>query len=159
MEKRATIYLSGILTPVSPLNWAMLESEDWPWSLEVNFISLYLILRWNLDFKTSYSPFNHKILQCAVCALPWLIFFSLSVPQPGSEWASAFLRDQGQSSDSSMARFNGETGVNIPESLIASDAFPTHKFTIASWMRHRHNKGLDKHTKEHILCKADDHRE
>ena len=58
-----------------------------------------------------------------------------------------------------MARFNGETGVNIPESLIASDAFPTHKFTIASWMRHRHNKGLDKHTKEHILCKADDHRE
>ena len=68
-------------------------------------------------------------------------------------------RDQGQSSDSSMARFNGETGVNIPESLIASDAFPTHKFTIASWMRHRHNKGLDKHTKEHILCKADDHRE
>ena len=24
---------SGILTPVSPLNRAMLESEDWPWSL------------------------------------------------------------------------------------------------------------------------------
>ena len=159
MEKRASIYLSGILTPVSPLNWAMLEFEDWPWSLEVNFISLYLILRWNLDFKTSYSPFDNKNLQCAVCALPWLIFISSSVPQPGSEWASAFLRDQGQSSDSSMARFNGETGVNIPESLIASDAFPTHKFTIASWMRHRHNKGLDKHTKEHILCKADDHRE
>ena len=57
-----------------------------------------------------------------------------------------------------MARFNGETGVNIPESLIASDAFPSHKFTIASWMRHRHNKAQDKHTKEHILCKADDHR-
>ena len=78
--------------------------------------------------------------------------------QPGSEWAAAFQRDQGQSSDSSMARFNGETGVNVPESLIASDTFPTHKFTIASWMRHRHNKALDKHTKEHILCKADDHR-
>jgi hypothetical protein len=96
-------------------------------------------------------------VQCVHCHD--FIFFSSSVPQPGSEWASAFLRDQGQSSDSSMARFNGETGVNIPESLIASDAFPTHKFTRASWMRHRHNKGLDKHTKEHILCKADDHRE
>ena len=24
---------SGMLTPVSPLNRAMLESEDWPWSL------------------------------------------------------------------------------------------------------------------------------
>ena len=56
-----------------------------------------------------------------------------------------------------MAKFDGEKGVNVPESLIASDAFPTHKFTIATWMRHRHNKALDKHTKEHIICKADDH--
>jgi len=97
--------------------------------------------------------------QRQLCGASDLAIDLLPDPQhPGSEWASAFLRDQGQSSDSSMARFNGETGVNIPESLIASDAFPTHKFTIASWMRHRHNKGLDKHTKEHILCKADDHR-
>ena len=92
------------------------------------------------------------------CKLHMIHAFLISwILQPGSEWASAFLRDQGQSSDSSMARFNGETGVNIPESLIASDTFPSHKFTIASWMRHRHNKALDKHTKEHILCKADDH--
>lgn len=83
------------------------------------------------------------------------------LPDPqhaGSEWAEGLNRDQGQSSDSSMAKFDGEKGVNVPESLIASDAFPTHKFTIATWMRHRHNKALDKHTKEHIICKADDHR-
>ena len=78
--------------------------------------------------------------------------------QPESEWASALHRDQGQSSDASMAKFDGQTGVSIPSSLIESDAFPTHKFTIATWMRHRHNKAQDKHTKEHIICKADDHR-
>ena len=57
-----------------------------------------------------------------------------------------------------MAKFDGRTSVTLPESLVSSDSFPSHKFTIATWVRHRHNKALDKHTKEHIICKADDHR-
>lgn len=78
--------------------------------------------------------------------------------QPGSEWAAGLQRDQGQSNDASMARFDGQTGVSVPESLVSSDTFPNHKFTIATWMRHRDNKALEKHIKEHIICKADDHR-
>ena len=57
-----------------------------------------------------------------------------------------------------MARFDGQTGVSVPESLVSSNTFPNHKFTIATWMRHRDNKALEKHIKEHIICKADDHR-
>ena len=58
-----------------------------------------------------------------------------------------------------MAKFDGQTGITVPESVLSSETFPPHKFTIATWMRHRDNKALDKHTKEHIICKADDHRE
>ena len=57
-----------------------------------------------------------------------------------------------------MAKFDGQTGISVPESVLPSETFPPHKFTIATWMRHRDNKALDKHTKEHIICKADDHR-
>ena len=57
-----------------------------------------------------------------------------------------------------MARFDGQTGVSVPESVIPTETFPSHKFTIATWMRHRDNKALEKHIKEHIICKADDHR-
>lgn len=57
-----------------------------------------------------------------------------------------------------MAKFDGRTGISVPESLLPSATFPAHKFTIATWMRHRENKAQDKHTKEHIICKADDHR-
>lgn len=78
--------------------------------------------------------------------------------QPGNEWAKGVQRDQGHSSDSSMAKFDGQSGITVPESILPSENFPPHKFTIATWMKHRDNKALDKHTKEHIMCKADDHR-
>ena len=78
--------------------------------------------------------------------------------QPGNEWAKGLQRDQGHSSDSSMAKFDGQSGITVPESILPSGNFPPHKFTIATWMKHRDNKALDKHTKEHIMCKADDHR-
>ena len=78
--------------------------------------------------------------------------------QPGNEWAKGVQRDQGHSSDSSMAKFDGQSGLTVPESILPSGNFPPHKFTIATWMKHRDNKALDKHTKEHIMCKADDHR-
>ena len=78
--------------------------------------------------------------------------------QTGSEWAAGFTRDVGQSADSSMVRLDGKTGVTVPETILPPPEFPKHKFTISSWMRHRENPLQDKHTKEHIMCKADDHR-
>ena len=85
-------------------------------------------------------------------------FISFFFFQPGNEWAKGVQRDQGHSSDSSMAKFDGQSGLTVPESILPSGNFPPHKFTIATWMKHRDNKALDKHTKEHIMCKADDHR-
>ena len=47
--------------------------------------------------------------------------------------------------------------VDVPEELL-SPSFPQQKFTLATWMRHKPiDDGTDKHHKEHIICKADDH--
>ena len=47
--------------------------------------------------------------------------------------------------------------VDVPEEVIMP-AFPAQKFTLATWMRHKPiDDGTDKHRKEHIICKADDH--
>ena len=60
-----------------------------------------------------------------------------------------------------MVLFTGaETGcgyVDIPDEVLPS-TFPEQKFTVATWMRHKPiDDGTDKHHKEHIICKADDH--
>jgi hypothetical protein len=57
-----------------------------------------------------------------------------------------------------MVMLDGQTGLSVPDSLLSPDTFPAHKFTVATWMRHKGRKAQDKHSKEHIICKADDHR-
>jgi hypothetical protein len=57
-----------------------------------------------------------------------------------------------------MVMLDGQTGLSVPDSLLSPDTFPAHKFTVATWMRHKERKAQDKHSKEHIICKADDHR-
>ena len=78
---------------------------------------------------------------------------------PGSEWAENLLRDKGRAADSSMVLFDGKSGVVVPESVLSSREFPHNKFTVSTWLRHRAREDVDKHRKEHIICKADDHRE
>lgn len=78
--------------------------------------------------------------------------------QAGSDWAEGFLRDVGQSSDSSMVRLDGHSALTVPDSVLKAADFPMHRFTISTWMRHKQKQLNDKHTKEHIICKADDHR-
>ena len=56
-----------------------------------------------------------------------------------------------------MVLFDGKSGVNVPENVLSSREFPHNKFTVSTWMRHRAREDVDKHRKEHIICKADDH--
>ena len=52
---------------------------------------------------------------------------------------------------------NGGGYVDVPEDVLTS-SFPEKTFTLATWMRHKPiDDGTDKHHKEHIICKADDH--
>ena len=47
--------------------------------------------------------------------------------------------------------------VDVPEEVLNQN-FPAQTFTLATWMRHKPiDDGTDKHRKEHIICKADDH--
>lgn len=71
-----------------------------------------------------------------------------------AEWVKVLKTDEGREA-SSMYEFDGTTGVKIPQEVIG------HKFgddfTVATWMRHE-ARPEGKHSKEHILCIADDHR-
>ncbi len=70
------------------------------------------------------------------------------------------LRDRGHSSDASLTFFDGVSGLSAPaEVQHLEDTFPGTKFTLATWMRHRQQEERDKHEKEHIVCRADDHSE
>ena len=69
------VYWSLFLHWIEPCLNLRIGPGPWKW---IPF-HCTLFLRWNLDFMTSYSPFDRKILQCAVCAMPWLIFISSSV--------------------------------------------------------------------------------
>ena len=52
---------------------------------------------------------------------------------------------------------NGGGYVDVPEDVLIP-SFPEKTFTLATWMRHKPiDDGTDKHHKEHIICKADDH--
>ena len=52
---------------------------------------------------------------------------------------------------------NGGGYVDVPEDVL-TPSFPEKTFTLATWMRHKPiDDGTDKHHKEHIICKADDH--
>uniref|UniRef100_A0A6A7FN01 Calsyntenin-1 n=1 Tax=Hirondellea gigas TaxID=1518452 RepID=A0A6A7FN01_9CRUS len=50
--------------------------------------------------------------------------------------------------------FDGD-GVVVPQSVLTHNL--TNTFTVSTWMKHGHAKQDDKHTKEHLLCLADDH--
>ena len=54
---------------------------------------------------------------------------------------------------------NGGGYADVPEEVL-KPSFPEQTFTLATWMRHKPiDDGTDKHHKEHIICKADDHSE
>lgn len=79
----------------------------------------------------------------------------LPSPGLGTEWTKSLPTDEGHESDP-MFEFDGSsTAVIVPDSLVSHS--PGDNFTIATWMKHAAHPELDRHTKEHIICNADDH--
>ena len=73
-------------------------------------------------------------------------------------FSSTISRDIGYVSDRTITRFNGRTGLEAPTDTVRpGEAFPGMIFTLATWMKHAKPEEEDKHKKEHIICKADDH--
>lgn len=81
------------------------------------------------------------------------------LPNPGSgvEWTKSLPTDEGHESDE-MFEFDGSTSaVSVPNDVL--DHGLARSFTISTWLKHKTHVDQDKHTKEHILCSADDHSE
>ena len=72
----------------------------------------------------------------------------------GQPWADKMKYEQ-DDKDGAVYKFDGRSGVTIPHDIIPADFGK--EFTVSTWMRHE-AKNLEKHSKEHILCMADDHR-
>lgn len=80
------------------------------------------------------------------------------LPAPGADkdWTAGLHSDEGHQGDL-IYQFDGDnSGVAVPTSVLNHNLSAT--FTIASWMKHKSSPTSDKHTKEHILCNADDHK-
>lgn len=80
----------------------------------------------------------------------------LPTPGSGPEWTKTLATDEGHESDQ-MFEFDGTTSaVQIPNDVLDHGLART--FTLSTWLKHKAHADQDKHTKEHILCSADDHK-
>ncbi|XP_058461446.1 calsyntenin-1 [Malaya genurostris] len=75
--------------------------------------------------------------------------------QKNTEWTKDLVYDEGPES---IFHFDGSSGAIIPKSLIKSQDFASHQFSVMTMFRHHSISSNDKHTKEHIICSADDHK-
>lgn len=80
----------------------------------------------------------------------------LPAPGAGKDWTAGLHSDEGHEGDL-IYEFEGDSsGAIVPESVL--DHNLTNIFTISTWLKHKSHPNMDKHTKEHILCNADDHK-
>ncbi|XP_059490365.1 calsyntenin-1 isoform X2 [Neocloeon triangulifer] len=79
------------------------------------------------------------------------------LPNPGlsTEWTKNLPSDDGHESDQ-IFEFDGNTAAVVPNTVL--DEALSHTFTVATWMKHKQSPDSDHHTKEHIICSADDHK-
>lgn len=70
-------------------------------------------------------------------------------------WTKDLVYDEGGSD--SVFHFDGNTGAIVPATVVSTHDFALHPFSIVTIFRHHNIVTNDKHTKEHIVCSADDH--
>lgn len=77
------------------------------------------------------------------------------LPRGGkSSWTSGLVSDEGAES---VFHFDGTSGAIVPKDLLQADTFAAQPFTLQTQFRHHSIAHNDKHTKEHVICSADDH--
>ncbi|XP_048486862.1 calsyntenin-1 [Plutella xylostella] len=103
--------------------------------------------------RDTYSVHAQK----TICGLDAKTVDLLPNPGAGNEWAKSLKPDSSSNRDGEqMFEFDGATSAMVPPSVL-----PHHlasSFSISTWMRHAPSPDMDKHTKEHVLCMADDHK-
>uniref|UniRef100_U5EYG9 Putative calsyntenin n=1 Tax=Corethrella appendiculata TaxID=1370023 RepID=U5EYG9_9DIPT len=75
--------------------------------------------------------------------------------QKNTDWTKDLIYDEGVES---IFHFDGTSGAMIPKNIVNSQDFAAHQFSIMTMFRHHSITTNDKHTKEHIICSADDHK-
>lgn len=53
--------------------------------------------------------------------------------------------------------FDGMSGAIIPENVVPRYDYASNPFSIVTIFRHFNSSTANKHSKEHIICNADDH--
>ncbi|XP_037951299.1 calsyntenin-1 isoform X2 [Teleopsis dalmanni] len=73
----------------------------------------------------------------------------------GVEWTKELSYDEGLEP---LFQFDGASGVIIPITSVAQHDFSAQPFSIVTIFRHYSLSTQNKHSKEHIICSADDHK-
>ncbi|KAM8702851.1 hypothetical protein ACLKA7_005187 [Drosophila subpalustris] len=72
-----------------------------------------------------------------------------------ADWTKELSYDEGPEP---IFHFSGSSGVVVPDHFVGQHDFSLHPFSIVTIFRHGSKSSLNKHTKEHIVCSADDHK-
>ncbi|XP_052862010.1 calsyntenin-1 isoform X2 [Anopheles cruzii] len=75
--------------------------------------------------------------------------------QKNTDWTKDLVYDEGAES---VFHFDGNSGAIVPKNVVQPQDFAAHQFSIVTMFRHHSIATNDKHTKEHIVCSADDHK-
>uniref|UniRef100_A0A182IUG9 Cadherin domain-containing protein n=1 Tax=Anopheles atroparvus TaxID=41427 RepID=A0A182IUG9_ANOAO len=75
--------------------------------------------------------------------------------QKNTDWTKDLTYDEGVES---IFHFDGSSGAIVPKNVVQPQDFAAHQFSIVTMFRHHSIASNDKHTKEHIVCSADDHK-
>lgn len=72
----------------------------------------------------------------------------------GADWTKGLSYDEGFEP---VFHFDGSSGVIVPDSVVSHHDFSKRPFSIVTIFRHLSLPSANKHSKEHIVCSADDH--
>jgi hypothetical protein len=72
-----------------------------------------------------------------------------------TEWTKELIPDE---SNENIFHFDGSNGAIVPKTVVDVENFSSHPASIQTMFRHHSIASNDKHTKEHIICSADDHK-
>ncbi|XP_035910352.1 calsyntenin-1 isoform X2 [Anopheles stephensi] len=75
--------------------------------------------------------------------------------QKNTDWTKDLTYDEGAEA---IFHFDGSSGAIVPKNVVQPQDFAAHQFSIVTMFRHHSIATSDKHTKEHIVCSADDHK-
>uniref|UniRef100_A0A182R0Q4 Cadherin domain-containing protein n=1 Tax=Anopheles farauti TaxID=69004 RepID=A0A182R0Q4_9DIPT len=75
--------------------------------------------------------------------------------QKNTDWTKDLTYDEGAEA---IFHFDGSSGAIVPKNVVQPQDFAAHQFSIVTMFRHHSIASNDKHTKEHIVCSADDHK-